>query len=253
MEKSDSRTSSDCPESYHPLLEGLTVEHNKKSRNFRRLQIFFNVIASIYILATLPLLTIKNFWRMPQPHSPANGIISYELHPLLFHEFDERYYGKPEDIDHHWHKLLEPSNIRASKEELQRARADFSDDIVHLSDGGHPAVLATYHELHCLDGLRKNMHKDYYFPNMTEEQEAFNTYHQGHCIESLRRTLMCKADASLYAGYWIAADGSWPSKELRSNSQQVCSNWARIDNWARQRMLPKGKYLVKPGPFDKVD
>ncbi|KAH8699379.1 hypothetical protein GQ44DRAFT_764740 [Phaeosphaeriaceae sp. PMI808] len=147
-----------------------------------------------------------------------------------------------------------------------QAHADFSDDLVELSDGGHPAVLATYHELHCLDGLRKNMHKDYYFPNMTEEQEAFNTYHQGrcpaietcakltsvivHCIESLRRTLMCKADSSLYAGYWIAADGSWPSKELRSNSQQVCTNWEKLDKWARERMLPKGEYFVKPGPFD---
>ncbi|PSN59773.1 hypothetical protein BS50DRAFT_446100, partial [Corynespora cassiicola Philippines] len=82
--------------------------------------------------------------------APANNAIAHELHPLLFHEFDERYFGKPEDIDTHWHHLL-----------------------------------------------------------------------QLHCIESLRRTLMCKADSSLYAGYWIAADGSWPSKELRSNSQQV--------------------------------
>jgi hypothetical protein len=42
------------------------------------------------------------------------------------------------------------SNIRASKEDLMQAHTDFSDDLVELSDGGHPAVLATYHELHCL-------------------------------------------------------------------------------------------------------
>jgi len=41
-------------------------------------------------------------------------------------------------------------DIRASKEELKQAHVDFSDDIVELPDGDYPAVLAVYHELHCL-------------------------------------------------------------------------------------------------------
>jgi hypothetical protein len=39
--------------------------------------------------------------------APAKGLVLYELHPLLFHEFDERYYGEPEDIEPHWEHLLE--------------------------------------------------------------------------------------------------------------------------------------------------
>jgi hypothetical protein len=39
-----------------------------------------------------------------------------------------------------------------------QAHTEFSDDLVELSDGGHPAVLATYHELHCLVSARHCTH-----------------------------------------------------------------------------------------------
>jgi hypothetical protein len=41
-------------------------------------------------------------------------------------------------------------NIRATKSELQQAHANFSNDIVQLTDGDYVAVLSVHHEFHCL-------------------------------------------------------------------------------------------------------
>ncbi|KAH8699380.1 hypothetical protein GQ44DRAFT_83413 [Phaeosphaeriaceae sp. PMI808] len=105
--KASMDSSTDSSESYQPLLNDLSVNRSKQSPRFRRFQIGFNILASIYILITLPLLVYQSIWRIPKPYSPANNAIAHELHPLLFHEFDERYFGKPEDIDTHWHHLLQ--------------------------------------------------------------------------------------------------------------------------------------------------
>jgi hypothetical protein len=130
MEKIHTKTSmdssSESSESYQPLLHDLSANRNKQIPRFRRFQLGFNILALIYILVSLPLLIYQSIWRIPKPYcnlrsrnhlakrlhsnkriAPANNAIAHELHPLLFHEFDERYFGKPEDIDTHWHHLLQ--------------------------------------------------------------------------------------------------------------------------------------------------
>jgi hypothetical protein len=125
--KASMDSSTDFSESYQPLLNDLSANRSKRSPCFRRFQLGFNILASIYILITLPLLVVyQSIWRIPKPYcnlrspshlakrhhsnkriAPANNAIAHELHPLLFHEFDERYFGEPEDIDTHWHHLLQ--------------------------------------------------------------------------------------------------------------------------------------------------
>lgn len=123
--KASMDSSTDSSESYQPLLNDLGANSSKQSPRFRRFQLGFNICASIYVLITLPLLVYRSIWRIPKPYcilrfrshlakrrsnkriAPANNAIAHELHPLLFHEFDERYFGEPEDIDTHWHHLLQ--------------------------------------------------------------------------------------------------------------------------------------------------
>ena len=58
----------DSFESSEPLLLSMIDHPNKQSQRFRRLRNAFDVIASIYILVTLPMLILQSVWRMPQPH-----------------------------------------------------------------------------------------------------------------------------------------------------------------------------------------
>lgn len=116
--------------------------------------------------------------------------------------------------------------------------------------------------------MRRNIFHDYYYPNATEEEAEYNIVHMSkyrsgscfprihqltdaaHCVDTIRRSLMCKADVAIYTAYWIGDHNAIPSKELRSESDTVCVDWEAIDAWSRERMLPKDKYKLKPGPFE---
>ena len=63
---------------------------------------------------------------------------------------------------------------------------------------------------------------------------------------------MCKADLAVYTAYWIGNHTALPSKELRSKSDTVCVDWEAIVGWARERLLPKNTYKVRPGPYEKL-
>ncbi|KAK0625001.1 hypothetical protein B0T17DRAFT_492635 [Bombardia bombarda] len=184
--------------------------------------------------------------------APASYLLSYQTKPLYFDE-DPKFAGLPEDVDEAWEQLLEPINIRASKEEIEQSRSKLTDDIVRVVDGDYVAVLSVHHELHCLDALRRRIFPEYYNKNQTAQEAEYEIYHlsKSHCVDTIRRSLMCKADVAMYTAYWIGDHTAIPSKELRSNSDTVCVDWEAIDGWARQRLLPKDKYKVRPGPFEK--
>ncbi|KAF1952410.1 hypothetical protein CC80DRAFT_452683 [Byssothecium circinans] len=182
--------------------------------------------------------------------APGNNVISYHRQPLYFGE-DDKYTGRPEEVDEAWDVLLQPINIRARRHELQMAHVDIGDGIVKLPDGDYVAVLSVHHELHCLDALYRNIYPHHYYSNATAAEEEYNVLHMTHCVVTIRRSLMCKTDLAMYTAYWIADHTALPSKELRSNLDTVCVNWEGIDGWARSRLLPKDNYNVRPGPFEK--
>ncbi|KAH5003448.1 hypothetical protein HBH70_220500 [Parastagonospora nodorum] len=72
---------------------------------------------------------------------------------------------------------------------------------------GEDAYLAAFdsgHQLHCLDILRKETHKDYYFPQGIDVIAAVRwKNHVGHCLEALRQHLMCHATTELTTFMWV--------------------------------------------------
>lgn len=252
-ESTDSEDHETLLDVHDPLYRDSDTLTTKISECFRFLtswRLVLAVACAIYIVFSAPLLIIMSQDRtLLVPYSPVNGMISYERHPLYFGE-DPKFAGAPEDVDEAWDYLLEPINIRTSKEELKKARATFSKDIVQLTNGDYVSVLSVHHELHCLNALRMNIFHDYYFPNATAEEEEYNILHMTHCVDTIRRSLMCKADVGLYTAYWIGDHNAFPNKELRSESETVCVNWEAIDAWSRKRLLPKYKYKTRPGPFE---
>ncbi|KAI1073900.1 hypothetical protein F5B20DRAFT_565440 [Whalleya microplaca] len=234
-----------------PLLDDVFPLRNRNTHWLPTVwRLALSIACVVYVMVSIPILVFWTRDHIPQPYSPVNHVLSYQRRPLYFGE-DSKYTGLPKDVDTAWDYLLEPINIRASKQELEQANADFSREIVQLTDGGYVSVLSVHHELHCLDALRRNIFPNYYYPNATAEEVEYKIVHLTHCVDTIRRSLMCKADVAIYTAYWIGDHSAFPSKELRSNSDTVCLNWDAIDEWARARLLPKDKYKVKPGPFEK--
>ncbi|KAF2756443.1 proline-specific pep [Pseudovirgaria hyperparasitica] len=219
MERSEFEHIQDFKDS-QPLLE----ESEPVSRSQKAFKLSWNTIfttlTGLYILISAPFIIWLLRNRIPQTYSPAARILSYSRQPLYFGE-EKKYTGVPEDVDDAWDNLLAPMNIRATKKELEQARADFGEDNVLLTDGDYVSVLSVYHELHCLNALRMNIYHDHYYPNMTEDEFKYNIEHMTHCVDTIRRSLMCKADVALYSAYWIGDQYTFPSKELQSNSDTV--------------------------------
>ncbi|KAF2438360.1 hypothetical protein P171DRAFT_436864 [Karstenula rhodostoma CBS 690.94] len=239
-------------------LEQVTTEPNRISRCLPSLQQTFNVVAIVYVVLSLP--TVFSFLRnqRAQVYSPVNPLITYERQPLHEdHEVLEHkgFVGHPNDTESHWRDLLEPMNFKATEEELRKANINIDDKVVRVSGGGYVGVLSVYHELHCLEALRRSTLRSHYYPGMTDaglDHDDRVLEHLTHCIEYVRRTIMCHADVSVYTAVWIADSHEKPNKDLISGGERECVSWDAIDKWSRSRALQKKVYKVKPGPFEKA-
>lgn len=59
------------------------------------------------------------------------------------------------------------------------------------------AKAAAFHNLHCLDYLRKTAYRDYYWPNGTDGV-PFHDTHVSHCVMVLMEHLTCAPDPGVF-------------------------------------------------------
>lgn len=70
-------------------------------------------------------------------------------------------------------------NIRVSPDEVRRLHGNRTHK-VQTSDGYYVGALGAYHELHCLDVLRRLLHWDYYGVTLSEEERRSFLYTHKH-------------------------------------------------------------------------
>ena len=106
--------------------------------------------------------------------------------------------------------------------------------------------LDVFHQLHCLDSLRKNLRPDYYVgkANTSKVKDvAVGIEHLDHCVESLRQSLVCNADISPVRWEWIEKKG-WST----TTTDHICRDWDRVTEWAAAHKLTHhvdGKPITK--------
>ncbi|MCJ1312070.1 hypothetical protein MMC25_005744 [Agyrium rufum] len=175
--------------------------------------------------------------------SPARSVVRYEAV-----EFDNLLLGtspfrgpmRPEQ-DEAWDILLEDQNIIVQEEDLIKVNRTS----LKMYDGsGYLAALDVYHELHCLNYIRKYIHRDYY---ANDELPETQIVHVGHCIDTLRMTLMCHADISLVTYDWLPnLSAPWPN----FNNEHECRNWDSIEKYAKEHTIgannPTGPWMKNP-------
>ena len=94
-----------------------------------------------------------------------------------------------------WLNLLLAIYIRISRDELLKAEEPLGENTTMLKDGGYPAILGAYHELHCVvinnlhaikwrlnclqRQLRFFLYQEHYYPNLTMPERALLVHHLG--------------------------------------------------------------------------
>ncbi|KAL1967380.1 hypothetical protein VTN77DRAFT_3165 [Rasamsonia byssochlamydoides] len=117
-----------------------------------------------------------------------------------------------------------------------------------VETGQYLASLDVFHQLHCVDLLRKSLHREYYDKHegsFAGAPEAVVQGHLEHCIETLRQTLMCHGDISLLTYNWVKGrEMPYPN----FNTIHTCKKWDTLVAWNQQRdisSLWKGGTKVK--------
>ncbi|KAI1820839.1 hypothetical protein F4861DRAFT_533432 [Xylaria intraflava] len=104
---------------------------------------------------------------------------------------------------------------------------------VEFHDGsGYFFGMDVFHQLHCLNYLRKKtILYNHLYPSSgeIEDQQVPPEFHIPHCIDSIRLSLQCHADTTLVPQRW--ADG-WLEPWAIWTNKHTCRNFNAIRDWA---------------------
>jgi len=93
--------------------------------------------------------------------------------------------------------------------------------------------LDVFHQLHCLNMLRKLVYPSVYIMDLTSGSDAAaeNVFHMEHCYEQLRQSLQCSSDIGTI--FW-----EWSEKKQKMvgnvGTTHTCKNFDKIRQWAVQ-------------------
>lgn len=103
------------------------------------------------------------------------------------------------------------------------------------------AQIEVFHEIHCLDELRKEVFADHYYKG--RERNESRTSHITHCIHMILQSLMCSADVGIITHNWIHNELFPTDPKTRVfadfNSVKKCRDFDSILDWAQKHGLKK--------------
>ncbi|KAL0937293.1 uncharacterized protein CTRU02_207024 [Colletotrichum truncatum] len=198
--------------------------------------------------------------------SPANSAVEYvpkqHFRAALFNLTE--YMGYPTadgKTDKLWSDLYNFGISIISKEEASKLP---SPTIAIPGTEDYLVELDVWHELHCLNDLRKLLYPEVYggllevtLSNGTINRDTDAFRHWDHCVDSIRQTLMCHSDVSPIPFHVnVPANiGIFP----RLATTHTCRNFTKIQEWAKDRWAgdwdfnvneTKAQELIEASGFD---
>ncbi|KAH8882946.1 hypothetical protein GQ53DRAFT_664950 [Thozetella sp. PMI_491] len=167
-----------------------------------------------------------------------------------------QYRGTPEkSIDDAWARYTQSPwfdggsvVLGVAEDDIRRSRKAGDDEwfnsTVRLDErngGGHMATLEVFHQMHCLDEIRRYTYPEYY------QRETGHHLREhvvsDHCIDMIRQVLMCHADTGLVVFHWTEErDAATPD----FSTWHQCRNPEEILQWAREHEAPITHPIIKP-------
>jgi len=223
-----------------PLGESLVRERCKKANRAFTLREMFFVLVILVQAATLVFVIAGNrhdavTCQCSQGdrsllYSPAQVALEQEVKSFTAGRAHKTIYqGLSDDVDRAWGQLYNHTIMKIPRSEailLPNKTYPIKDE-----PGYYIAELDVFHQLHCLNNVRRALHREHYINDTDLDEE-----HVSHCVDTIRQSLMCSADISVNVWQW--------SKELsavvgHSTQAHSCRNFNKLLDWARERRLHK--------------
>ncbi|TPX14414.1 uncharacterized protein E0L32_005378 [Thyridium curvatum] len=131
------------------------------------------------------------------------------------------------------------AQIRAMGKDPSTA-AKLEDADWGLGDDAYAAVLDVYHQLHCLNSLRKAVYRaEYGAPELAEVSEAMMRVHVDHCVDILMQALQCSGNVNLVTMHWLdTQDYPFPDMSI----ERQCVDFEGLTAWRRRSTLDMDKW-----------
>ncbi|KAJ6597464.1 hypothetical protein DFH09DRAFT_1131916 [Mycena vulgaris] len=177
-------------------------------------------------------------------YSPAQEAVEYQNIRYNGHlTLGSPYRGAPSaSVEAAWDRISENNTlrpIRVSDEELKKIYKSGRTSNVQFSPangGGSLGSIEVFHQLHCLNMLRKVTYKDHYpeVQNLELKRPEFFRNHLDHCIEIIRQNLMCAGDVGVITYDWVKG---WETPFPDLNTWHQCRNFDRILEWSHNHQV----------------
>ncbi|KAM3434864.1 hypothetical protein MY4824_005194 [Beauveria thailandica] len=190
------------------------------------------------------VLALFGLWNL-QRHDPSKHYIPNEIYTpaqsaveyqnILFTgglkgDGGSKYLGSTPEVDEAWdhlyNKTLISQILSDAAAQLPNATTRFSNDTDY-----HIVELDVFHQLHCLNMLRKLVYPNAYPADLVsgKEDAESNVFHLEHCYEQLRQSLQCASDLATITWQW-----SGKRKRFVGNvhTMHTCRNFDKIHEWS---------------------
>ncbi|KAK1973380.1 hypothetical protein LZ30DRAFT_611001 [Colletotrichum cereale] len=175
--------------------------------------------------------------RLLSPYSPA--LEAVELVDKTFEgDFSQAspWRGPPSpERDAAWDYLTHDGGVNVPLEHLHALNKSTEVDWERSDPafgGGAVGLLEVFHQLHCLNTLRKWTYIEWYqdqLPPELDGPEYLQRMHLDHCIEILRMSLMCTADVTPVLA-WMDPEAPL-GKRADFSTFHRCRNFDKIKDW----------------------
>jgi len=114
---------------------------------------------------------------------------------------------------------------------------------------GYAAQVDVFHQIHCLNELRKQVHYDHYFKPIYGDDPpgVLHDTHIAHCIHILLQNLMCTANVDIITYEWRERQ-SQPFPDF--NIKKQCRNFDEVLAWRERTQITEKYYDNFPIPED---
>ncbi|KZS89072.1 hypothetical protein SISNIDRAFT_497640 [Sistotremastrum niveocremeum HHB9708] len=199
-----------------------------------------------------PLDRYDPMWDTPDlVYSPAQSAVKYETRVFTALGVQTKYHGPPTDeTDEAWDALYPIGVARITAEEASQL-SNWTSPIP--GDEGHYVVgLDVFHQLHCLNTVRKALWPQRYSRHDTLSAPGAHTHvdHVDHCLNILREHIVCTANTTPNVFQW-----SEDKKMIfpHFDSVHVCRNWESITEWAANHKFTKPHRDISKLPGHHVE
>ncbi|KAJ6602798.1 hypothetical protein DFH09DRAFT_1355000 [Mycena vulgaris] len=207
----------------------LDTRESRRSRFTMTLLLSLSLICNaIFAYRWITLVWSKPLNFPEAGYSPAQHMIAY--HTVKFDrglQEDIPIYERPPsaEVDQAWEELYAYAASRVPKSEVVKM-TNTTWPILH-EEGNYLLALDVFHQLHCLDILRQQVHPGHNYTRQT-------AIHLRHCIGAIRQALMCYVDISPVVWQWSTR---YKEAEQRDDILHTCRDFNRIQDWAKEHSM----------------